>query len=213
MTTKLKLASKILRILAGGDRGKDFKIDEREIALDIDQFRSQFIEEEYAQNELLGRQMIPAEYIRPYRALPLLADSGQKYLELPARPIKLPNDKGIYAISPLNEPGNIFIPIYNGHSPLGYGLESSWLENRCGYYPEGKRIYFVGNTDKLYQNNDPLQMPKAFNVKIIIDSQDIGIGEELPLAAGMEARIMAAIFQTRFPGLGITQDKIDDEVS
>jgi hypothetical protein len=213
MTTKLKISSKILRILAAGDRTKDFKIDEREIANDIDQLRSEMIVDEYLQNEAKGIQMIPGEYIKTYGNFALLTDNGRRYILLPARPIKFPMDKGILSIRPRDEIRESFIPMYNGHNELGGGLEAGYLENKCGYYPEGKRIYFTGNVNKLYSNNDPSLMPKPLLVRLVPDSQDIGIGDELAVSADMEKRIVAEILRLRAPFLNVTQDKAVDEIS
>lgn len=213
MTTKLKIASEILRILANGDRLYEYKVDEREIAIQIDQWRSKLIEEEYLQNEAIGRKMIPSEYIVSYTNFALLDDNGLKYIILPARPIKLPEDKGILTVTTRQEPSNFFVPIYNGHFGLGAGLEAGNMENKCGYYPEGKRLYFTGNTNKLYIDDFPTNLPKDIVVKLIPDSQDIGIGAELPISAGMEAEIVTRIVQARAPYLSIPQDKTIDQVS
>jgi len=99
MAIKKQLAEQILRKLSGGNVVPDRQIDIREIMLDMDQLRDEYVKLLYYNNIKSGHYTIDQSFISHYSGIAVTPVTGIGYqFDLPAKPIDLPRNVGIHAI-------------------------------------------------------------------------------------------------------------------
>lgn len=105
------------------------------------------------------------------------------YVDLPAHPIQLPFDIGVWAINP--EPtGAAYIPITSAHQDLLVDLDEALLEDSVGFMREGRKAIFT-------------KKPSA-TVKIkllIIDVSQLEANDPFPIPPEMEATLIQRVLQ------------------
>ena len=146
MTSIEQISEQAIRIIAGGDRNiDDFEIDIREVQLLVAQTANYFIKQNLFQNIAQGQHNVGGEYVASFKNIDILfdTDTDLAYIDLPAKYISLPYDRGIHQISLMKDQFNVFIPIRNGAMAIFKNSPAGRLEGRIGYWPEQGRVYFT----------------------------------------------------------------------
>lgn len=110
--------------------------------------------------------------------------SGQKKLILPAHPVRLPHDQGLWEITPNTHMATPYIPMPPSFWSLIGELPEAGLEGQVGYTREGLEVYFKG---------DPAETVKV--KLIIVDPEALSDHEPLPISADMESVIIREAFK------------------
>lgn len=103
-------------------------------------------------------------------------------LDLPAYPIRLPRDMGVWEVY---NGSTTYIPVSSMHRQLIKSDTSVYgLENQLGYYVEGNKITFT----------DTANAPVSVDVKLLIaDIDTIGDDDALPVPSDMELTIVERV--------------------
>src|SRR6056297_227728 len=147
--SKQKYGEQLIKILNGGNYTHDSKITLRQAMLAISQSRDKLVRD-YLWNTRGGLDDFQyAGLLNPY-TLTTKFDSvrDKAYVSLPARPLWLPNNEGIFQVHFPQDEINSFIPVSNASMQIYGVLDSGYLEGNIGYYPERDRIIFYGLEDK-----------------------------------------------------------------
>lgn len=147
MTTRNKIAEQVQRLY-----GRQFdrsnispSLDRREARLLVDQVSNEILGTQLKDAQRIGDANIPSCMIATYSAQAITNTSGVYTAVLPAFPIRLPNDIGVWEVSP--EPSLLpCIPVTSAQWTLIQGLtDESALEGQIGYIVEGRKIRFLAN--------------------------------------------------------------------
>lgn len=184
--TKYQLAEQVLRIIAGGHKKPDNPIDIREIMLHADQLRDEYIREDCKPDPITGVITVDPSYVSYYTASVQSDESRSlRYIDLPANPISLPMNQGIYSISPLGSPENQFIPIH----PLGSWMYSGTMADAntliTKYWNENSVVFF---------KNLNIAISNVL-VGLVASSKDILETEPYPISPDAEAVIIRRLLQ------------------
>jgi hypothetical protein len=217
-TSKKKLAEEIQRIYAryADKENIDRSLDSREVKLMIEQAMNKVLKAQTFERFRDGYVDIPRCNLIKYSGITISADASnnRSYAELPALPISLPMDMGVWQINATGSPHVAYIPISAQDwavMGVGYtngtqsdGLNASYLEQQTGYYVEGKRIYFTKDISS--QSTVDIQL-------LVSDLSQLTDNDVLPLSPEYEADVIQAVLQ--MIGLGqISQpEKVANENS
>lgn len=203
-TTKKKLAEQIQRIYARFlDKenivGTEESFDDRELYPLIEQSINKNLKAETFLRFQDGYVDIPRCNIIKYTAVSTVADASHNraYCEIPAIPLSLPMDMGVWQINQTGNPHNPYIPIgaqdwgvmrptFSGGSQDG-GLTASFLEQQVGYYVEGKRIYFTKDI-KTDDSVDTVEIQLLVN-----DMAQYSLTDLLPVNPEVEAVVISEV--------------------
>ena len=150
MITKYKLAEEIQRIYArflDRDNPSDV-IDLREILLILEQSINKVLKLQVAESFKAGFVDIPRCNLIEYTCT-VTSDSNntRAYINLPAIPLTLPLDMGVWSIAATNAALTPYIPIPAQDvlvfGTIATGNNVSYLEGQIGYYVQGKKVYFT----------------------------------------------------------------------
>lgn len=182
MTTRNKISEQAERLYMRKFDREDLKprIDRREVALLVDQVANEFLALEVRQGAKVGIVDIPSCMIANYTGTPA-AISGVFSVALPAIPIPLPMDMGVWSVAP-SPTGSAYIPIKTEFWDLLGSQDEGLLEGTVGFYVEGKTIYFT---------TEP-----AATVKIkllIVDPALLNPFDAYPVPADMEIKIIEKV--------------------
>lgn len=160
MITKFKLAEQIQRIYArflDRDNPSDV-IDIREVKLVLEQSINKVLKLQVAESFKAGFVDIPRCNLIEYTCT-VTSDSGntRAYIDLPAIPLTLPLDMGVWSIAATNAAITPYIPIPAQDvlvfGTIATGNNVSYLEGQIGYYVQGKRVYFTKDITQSYNGS------------------------------------------------------------
>jgi hypothetical protein len=122
------------------------------------------------------------------------ADAGnnRSYITLPAIPLTLPMDMGIWSIAAATGAMTPYIPIPTQDVLVFQGANLSYLEGKIGYYLQGKRVYFTKNIT-LTANGTVTSV--VVNL-LVMDFSQIGDNDVLPISPEVESAIIDDVLQT-----------------
>jgi hypothetical protein len=121
-------------------------LDLREIALLVNQSINKILKLQVAESFKAGLVDVPKCNLLEYTcAVSVDSVSSRAYITLPAIPLTLPFDMGVWSIAASAAPLNPYIPIPAQDALVFQGANISALEQQVGYYIQGKRIYFTKN--------------------------------------------------------------------
>ena len=148
MTTKNILAEQIQRLYArflDKDNPSDV-IDLREVKLLINQSINKVLKLQVADSFKAGMVDVPKCNLIEYTCA-VTAETGnnRSYITLPAIPLTLPMDMGIWSIAAATGAMTPYIPIPAQDVLVFQGANLSYLEGKIGYYLQGKKVYFTKN--------------------------------------------------------------------
>lgn len=181
MTTRNKIAEQCERLYMRSFDREDLKpkIERREVSLLIDQVANELLATEQMQATKIGIVDIPTCMIARY--------TGQAATQvapftatLPAYPIQLPMDMGVWSIK--SSTGVAYIPIKTDFWDLMSGLDEGLLEDQVGFYVRGRTITFT-------------RIPTAIVdiEELIIDPSLLGEFDPYPIPADMEISVVEKV--------------------
>lgn len=214
-TTKKKLSEVIQRIYARFKDKEDINksLDSREIKIMVEQAMNKILKAQTFERFTDGYIDIPRCNLIKYASQAVVADASNNraYVDLPAIPLSLPMDMGVWLINAVGSPHTPYIPLssqdwhvmgvsFSSGTQTG-GITSSYLEGQVGYYIEGKRVYFTKDikTDDSVDNADV--------TLLVADLSQLGDNDLLPLNPETESMVLEDVFNQL--GLGrISQQEL-----
>jgi hypothetical protein len=189
MTTKNILAEQIQRLYArfiDKDNVSDV-IDLREVKLLLVQSINKILKLQVAESFKAGQVDVPKCNLLEYTCA-VTSDSGnnRSYITLPAIPLTLPLDMGIWSIAASNAALTPYIPIPAQDIIVFQGTNVSALEQQVGYYVQGKKIYFTKDIT-LSANGS---ITSVIVNLLVSDFNQIGDNDLLPISPEVEAVVI-----------------------
>ena len=195
MTTKSLLSEQIQRIYARFLDKENLSdvIDTREINLLMNQSINKVLKLQVADSFKAGLVDVPKCNLLEYTCA-VTADAGnnRSYITLPAIPLTLPMDMGIWSIAAATGAMTPYIPIPAQDVLVFQGANLSYLEGKIGYYLQGKRVYFTKNIT-LTANGTVTSV--VVNL-LVMDFSQIGDNDVLPISPEVESAIIDDVLQT-----------------
>ena len=195
MTTKNILSEQIQRIYARFIDKENLSdvIDTREINLLMNQSINKVLKLQVADSFKAGLVDVPKCNLLEYTCA-VTADAGnnRSYITLPAIPLTLPMDMGIWSIAAATGAMTPYIPIPAQDVLVFQGVNLSYLEGKVGYYLQGKRVYFTKNIT-LTANGTVTSV--VVNL-LVMDFSQIGDNDILPISPEVESAIIDDVLQT-----------------
>lgn len=199
MTTKYRIAEQVQRLYArflDKDNPSDV-IDIREVILFVRQSLNKILKLQVAESFKAGEYDVPKHNLLQYACTTVSEPATSRaYITLPAIPITLPMDMGIWSISAPASPLNPYLPIPSQDvlvfGTVANGANVSALEGQIGYYLQGKKIYFT--KDITLEANGSIS---SVNVNLLVaDFDSITDTEMLPISPEVESAIIDDVLQT-----------------
>lgn len=189
MTTKNILAEQIQRLYArfiDKDNVSDV-IDLREVKLLLVQSINKILKLQVAESFKAGQVDVPKCSLLEYTCA-VTSDSGnnRSYITLPAIPLTLPLDMGIWSIAASNAALTPYIPIPAQDIIVFQGTNVSALEQQVGYYVQGKKVYFTKDIT-LSANGS---ITSVIVNLLVSDFNQIGDNDLLPISPEVEAVVI-----------------------
>ena len=194
-TTKSLLSEQIQRLYARflDKENPGDVIDTREINLIMNQSINKVLKLQVADSFKAGLVDVPKCNLLEYTCA-VTADAGnnRSYITLPAIPLTLPMDMGIWSIAAATGAMTPYIPIPAQDVLVFQGANLSYLEGKVGYYVQGKRVYFTKNIT-LTANGTVTSV--IVNL-LVMDFSQIGDNDVLPISPEVESAIIDDVLQT-----------------
>lgn len=189
MTTKNILAEQIQRLYArfiDKDNVSDV-IDIREIKLLLVQSINKILKLQVAESFKAGQVDVPKCNLLEYTCA-VTSESGnnRSYITLPAIPLTLPMDMGIWSIAATNAALTPYIPIPAQDIIVFQGTNVSALEQQIGYYVQGKKVYFTKDIT-LSANGS---ITSVIVNLLVSDFNQIGDNDLLPISPEVESLVI-----------------------
>lgn len=193
--TKTILAEQIQRLYArflDKDNPSDV-IDLREVLLLVSQSINKVLKLQVAESFKAGMVDVPKCNLIEYTC-PVTADSGNNraYITLPAVPLTLPMDMGIWSIAAATGAMTPYIPIPAQDVLVFQGANLSYLEGKTGYYLQGSKVYFTKNIT-LSANGTVTSV--VVNL-LTMDFSKFTDNDMLPISPEVESAIIDDVLQT-----------------
>ena len=91
-----------------------------------------------------GMGDIPNCMIATYNPVTVQNSGSDYWVDLPAQPIKLPMNQGVWQVKP-SLTGATFIPIPDPYWELLRSLDEGAIEGQIGFFQVGSKVYFTAN--------------------------------------------------------------------
>jgi hypothetical protein len=204
-TTRHKLYEQIHRILTGGDQAVASPFERLEIIEAIGQVINSLLKaESYAgmtDGDIPPSGLILAHYggiaVAQYKTNYALAT-------LPAVPVRLPKNMGVFSIGPTDDPFCSYIPVPAGlYQMISEEPLISDVLGQVAYEIRGNKVVFTTNIVAASPSVTAVDM-----VLVVMDISTLSDTEPLPIPAEMEVQVITGVLQL----LGIkppTNDKVD----
>lgn len=195
MTTKNILAEQIQRLYArfiDKDNVSDV-IDLREVKLLLVQSINKVLKLQVSESFKAGQVDVPKCSLLEYTCA-VTSDSGnnRSYITLPAIPLTLPLDMGIWSIAASSAAMTPYIPLPAQDVIVFQGTNVSALEQQIGYYVQGKRVYFT--KDITLSANGSIS---SVIVNLLVsDFSKIGDTDLLPISPEVESAVIEDVLNT-----------------
>lgn len=211
MTTKNILAEQIQRLYArfiDKDNVSDV-IDLREIKLLLVQSINKILKLQVSESFKAGQVDVPKCNLLEYTcAVTSDAGNNRSYITLPAIPLTLPLDMGIWSIAATNAALTPYIPIPAQDIIVFQGTNVSALEQQVGYYIQGKKIYFTKDIT-LSANGSVTSV--IVNL-LVSDFSQIGDTDLLPISPEVESLVIEDVL-TAISGGKVAQVELQSQQS
>lgn len=192
-TTKKKLSEQVIRRLSGGDRSVGSKWHPLEIQEAIMQVLNSMLRPQYFETLQLGETIPEGCVLANYEDIAVTSWNGISKSTLPAIPVSLPKNLGVFRISKSGDPlSNDFIPIPQGQ----YGmvvtqrLLSDLIGDVIGYEVRGKEIWYTVDLTAQSPATNAVTMQL-----VVMDLSLYSESELLPINADQEAKVIEAVLQ------------------
>ncbi len=199
MTTKLRMAEQIQRLYArflDKDNPSDV-IDIREVILLLRQSINKVLKLQVSESFKAGEYDVPKCNLLEYTcAVTSQSSNNRAYITLPATPISLPMDMGIWSISAANSALNPYLPIPSQDvlvfGTIANGTNLSYLEGQVGYYLQGTRVYFTKDITTVANGS----ITSVTVNLLVMDFSKITDNEMLPISPDVESAIIDDVLQS-----------------
>ena len=203
-TTKGKISEVIQRIYARFKDKEDINdsLDSREVKYLVEQAMNKILKAQTFERFTDGYVDIPRSNLINYINQEVISDldNNRAYIELPAIPLSLPMDMGIWQVTNARGAAQTpYIPIssqdwqvmgvqFSGDGRQTGGITTSYLEGQTGYYLEGRRVYFT---------KDIKTVDSVTHVNVVLlvaDLSQLTDNELLPLNPETESMVIEEVF-------------------
>lgn len=194
MATLFSIGEQIRSLLEGGDPPIAAKFDMEEVKRAAIQVINGLIKVQHVTEEMGGGMAIPdGSVFAEYDNVAVESWKGVARAALPAMPVKLPLNIGIFHVGPVDDPLNGFIPFESGQlQMLGEEPLISDILGQVGYEQSGKYIIF--NKD-ITDNDEDYRITAVYMKLVVKDLTFYGDFDMLPIPASMEADVIQMTFQ------------------
>ena len=196
MTTKRKLTEQIQRIYARflDKENVSDVIDLRELMLLVEQSINKVLKLQVSESFNAGEIEVPRCSIIEYNCSVTADPSNSRaYITLPAIPLTLPLDMGVWSIAAVNNPFSPYIPIPSQDilvfGTMASGTNLSYLEGQVGYYVQGKKVYF--NKNITTESNGSISTV-VVNL-LVSDFSQFGENDVLPISPEVESTVISDV--------------------
>jgi hypothetical protein len=194
-TTKNILSEQIQRIYSRFIDKNNISdvIDLREINLLVNQSINKVLKLQVAESFKAGLVDVPRCNLIEYTcAVTSQSANNRAFITLPAIPITLPLDMGIWSIAASSAAMTPYIPIPAQDVLVFQGTNLSALEQQIGYYVQGKAVYFTKDITLLANGS----ITSVIVNLLVSDFSAISDNELLPISPEVESTIMEDVLNT-----------------
>jgi hypothetical protein len=194
-TTKNILSEQIQRIYSRFIDKNNISdvIDLREINLLVNQSINKVLKLQVAESFKAGLVDVPRCNLIEYTcAVTSQPANNRAFITLPAIPITLPLDMGIWSIAASSAAMTPYIPIPAQDVLVFQGTNLSALEQQIGYYVQGKAVYFTKDITLLANGS----ITSVIVNLLVSDFSAISDNELLPISPEVESTIMEDVLNT-----------------
>jgi len=210
MTTKNRIAEQISRIYSRFIDKENISdiLDLREVRFLVEQSLNKVLKIQTAENFKAGSYEIPRASLLT-KSCPVTSESpglNRAYITLPAIPLNLPLDMGIWAITAPSQPFAPYIPLPAQDVIVFQGTNVSYLENQIGYYLQGKKVYFTKDitlTTNVTVTSVDVQL-------LVMDFRELADDEMLPISPEVEMDVINDVMLTLSNGK-VAQAEVQSE--
>jgi hypothetical protein len=193
MATIYSISQSVLKLMEGDPASKK-KFAMNEIKNYIIQVVNSLIKSQHLTEEMAGGEAIPdGTILAEYDSVPVEKYKNTARAALPAMPVKLPRNMGIYHVSRTDDIFNGFIPFGAGElQMIGEEPILSDIIGQIGYEPRGGYIYF--NKD-ITTNDVDYRITEVYMLLAVKDLSLYGDFDILPIHSSMELEVIQATYQ------------------
>jgi hypothetical protein len=204
-TTKMKISEQIQRFLGGGRTPTGQKVHIYEIRIAVEQVINKLLKTEYFQSNIALGETIPNGLVlATYDNIPVLPYKNVSQSTLPAYPVKLPLNLGVFMIFLTTDVTSVFIPLQQGDvAMLQKEPLISNLLGQIGYEVAGLQVMY--NKDL---TNGGTVTPLVTMRLAVLDITQYGDTDLLPIPSSMEWDVVTEV--CRFYGVEPNPVKIID---
>jgi hypothetical protein len=210
-TTKYILGEQVQRIYSRfiDKNNVSDVLDLREIALLVNQSINKILKLQVAESFKAGLVDVPKCNLLEYTcAVTLDSPSSRAYITLPAIPLTLPMDMGLWSIAASAAPLTPYIPIPAQDALVFQGANVSALEQQVGYYIQGKRVYFTKDITQVANGS----ITSVIVNLLVADFSKLTDNELLPISPEVETMVIEDVLNTL--GLGkVAQAELQSQQS
>jgi hypothetical protein len=205
MTTIYAISEQILRQFYGGVPSDDARVSINEVKLLVNQTATNKLKAQFYERLQMDDYSVPACMIATYPNLPVETDdvTGSVYTKLPAQPISLPLDMGVYEVYDSKNMSNDILPLRSGQFRL---LGPEVIKRQNWYIVEADRITF---SDSVMNSQI-----KKVNMKLLLHNfSKLSDYDQYPVPPEIEAEIIVEvlnILRQRNPNQDTNNNSVDE---
>lgn len=205
--TLYSISESIRSLIEGMDVSSKPRYTMQEVKIAAIQVINSLIRTQHITDEMGAGENIPdGSVLAEYDNVAVEKYKNVSRATLPAMPVKLPNNLGIFHVSKTDDIINGFIPFEPGQlQMIGEEPLISDILGQIGYEPMGKYIIF--NKD-ITTNDDDNKIEEVYMKLIVKDLSLYSDFEMLPIASSMEFQVIQETFQALVGQLP-TNKKVD----
>jgi hypothetical protein len=211
MKTKRQYSERCIIELQNDNRNIDFKIDERQVFLALDQVVNEMAAASYFENWKLSGAGIDEGFITTFEPITVVdqADGKVSYFDFPCNYAALPKNRGIDEIYPLKyntTHQSAVVVLSHSDFRLYQNNPARGFEGRLYGYPQGMRFYF--STCEVTKKYGP-----QFGVRLVVkDSSQISNDEWYPIPANIENLLIETVVKKLLERRMTPVDRVRDNV-
>lgn len=192
-TTKRTIVEQVRRMYARSVDRENVEpvLYEEEIMLLVNQAINTVLQAKTMEAQRIEECEIPQSSLVKYESVAVTSDK----LTLPAFPLNLENDMGVWEISDPASPLDVYIPVPLQVAKVFQNTISSNLESQIGYYRTGSTVNFLSTP------------ASAVDVYLLVSDLDqLNDSDPLPLSAAYEAEVIRLTLELLGVGSVSTQE-------
>ena len=202
--TKQQYVEEVQRQLDSRGIGADTPVDDREIILKMDEIANEMAAQGFFENWQAGDQTIGEGFITTFDDVTVVDQKPNSYVDLPAKIIDLPRDRGLVEVYPTKKADVRFIIREFRNIRRFANNPANNLDGRIGCYRTGQRLFFQANNIKERFGSISLRLA-------IVDAGQIGATDNYPIPANKDHMFVGKLvewFALRGP-----QDNVNDNTN